>query len=99
MVKQADKDTRRNPLLPVFGLLLAAGLFAIAYFLSSTYIIHNRYVLSIMGAPSVKNAVIFAIGVWVILLAMAYFLVAVLVGKSPDAPIPLPPKKKSKSKQ
>ncbi len=91
MVKQSEKGKKRSPLLPVFGLLLAVGLFAIAYFLSSTYVVHIKYVSSIMGPPSVKNSLIFAVAIWLGLLAIVYFVVAILVGRDPDSAKALPP--------
>ncbi len=75
MVKKAEKENKRSPLLPVFALLLIVGLLAVAY---------------------VTYRIAFTIAIWVALLAISYFLVAVLVGKDPndtDA-IPLPPKTK-----
>ncbi len=102
MVKKAEVQKKRHPLTPVFGLLLACGLFAIAFFLSATVV---------MKLPSVVNAVPsgqkmlatvgFAVGIWVLFLALAFFLVAMLAGKDPEdaKQIPLPPKAKDLKKK
>ena len=105
MVKKAEKDTRRSPLLPVFGLLLAGGLLAAAYVITDQIVLKagnfvGGRVLAVIGQANTTYRIAFTIAIWVAMLAVAYFLVAVLAGKDPndaDA-IPLPPKvKKSKT--
>lgn len=101
MVKKAEKDTRRSPLLPIFGLFLAGGLLAAAYVVVDLVVLKTGNfiggkVLAVIGQPTPMYRIAFTIAIWVAMLAVAYFLVAVMVGKDPndkDA-IPLPPKNK-----
>ena len=39
MVKKAEKIRKRSPLLPVFGAIIAIGLFAVSYILSSQVVV------------------------------------------------------------
>jgi hypothetical protein len=67
MVKQAEKDTRKNPLLPIYGLIIAVGLFSAALLitllvtdseLSSTSAgLRAVYAKSGMGVPALTQAV------------------------------------------
>lgn len=101
MVKKAEKDTRRSPLLPIFGLLLAGGLLAVALVVTDQIVLKQGnfiggHVLAVIGQANTTYRIAFTVAIWVALLAISYFLVAVLVGKDPndkDA-IPLPPKVK-----
>jgi hypothetical protein len=80
MVKQAEKVRKRNPLLPVFGLLLAAGLFLVAYVVAGEVVK--------MPQVNMRNStaqIAFAFGIWLGLLAISFFLVAVLAGRDPDS--------------
>ncbi|MBX3085417.1 MAG: hypothetical protein KF716_27530 [Anaerolineae bacterium] len=88
MVKQAVKEKKRSPLVPVAGLLLALGLAVVAYFLTNLIIDQN-----FMGAGAALkstganyNISFFALAVilWLIMTAIGYFLVSLLVGKDPD---------------
>jgi hypothetical protein len=102
MVKQAEKDNKRSPLLPIFGLLMAGGLLAASYAITTLVVLKagnfvgNNVIKVIGDHPPAWYPIAFTIGIWVAMLAVAYFLVAVMVGKDPndkDA-IPLPPKGK-----
>jgi phosphotransferase system glucose/maltose/N-acetylglucosamine-specific IIC component len=102
MVKKAEKDNKRSPLLPIFGLLLAGGLLAASYAITTLVVLKagnfiSNSVIKVIGNNSPTSYTIaFTIAIWVALLAVAYFLVAVMIGKDPndkDA-IPLPPKNK-----
>ena|SRR5689334_18359225 len=105
MVKQAAKENKRSPLLPILGLLLAVGLLAIAYVLVDQVVLKTGnfiggHVLAVIGQSTTTYRIAFTVAIWVALLAVSYFLVAVLVGKDPndkDA-IPLPPKNQNKPK-
>lgn len=113
MVKQAEKIRKRNPLLPVFGLIVAIGLFVIAFSLVEPIrvFVAQKYPDSgfaqSLGTPKEfqltptfklpslpRLGVAFAI--WLILLAIAYTLVAVLAGRDPNSAknIQLPPRTK-----
>jgi hypothetical protein len=100
MVKKAENKQKRSPLTPIFGVLLAVGLFAVAYFITSAYIIHMPQVAQTIGANQTMGTIGLSIGIWVILLAIAFFLVAVMAGKDPESAttMPLPPKSKSVKK-
>jgi hypothetical protein len=93
MVKQAEKVRRRSPLLPVFGLLLAAGLFVLAYIVVDA-ITPIRKVIESSGSSAAR--LIFAGAIWLGLLAASVFLVAVLAGKDPESAqnIKLPPRER-----
>jgi uncharacterized BrkB/YihY/UPF0761 family membrane protein len=101
MVKKAEKENKRSPLLPVFALLLIVGLLAVAYVITDQVVLKTGNfiggkVLAVIGQANTTYRIAFTIAIWVALLAISYFLVAVLVGKDPndaDA-IPLPPKTK-----
>jgi|SRR5579871_2584768 len=102
MVKKAEVQKKRHPLTPVFGLLLAIGLFAIAYFLSAGPVWSMSAVHNAVGNANKPVAILgIAFGIWLLFLAVAYFLVAVLAGKDPEdaKQIPLPPKAKDMKKK
>ena len=102
MVKKAEVQRKRHPLTPVFGLLLAAGLFVVAYVLSDGVIMHLSYVKNAVDIGHKSMATIgFAVGIWVLFLAVAFFLVAMLAGKDPNdaKQIPLPPRAKDLKKK
>jgi len=102
MVKKAEVQRKRHPLTPVFGLLLAAGLFAVAYFLSATVVMKLPSVSSAVASDQRTLATIgFAVGIWVLFLAVAFFLVAMLAGKDPNdaKQMPLPPRAKDMKKK
>jgi|GraSoiStandDraft_16_1057320.scaffolds.fasta_scaffold1072654_2 hypothetical protein len=85
MVKKAEKIRKRNPLLPIFGMIVAIGLGAIAYIVSSEVILKMPQVRTVVGANTVMAKWAFAFVVWLVLLGVAYFLVAMAAGKDPDA--------------
>jgi hypothetical protein len=102
MVKKAEVEHKRNPLTPIFGLLLAVGLLAVAYVITDQVLLKSGnyiggHVLAVIGQVTTLYRVAFTVAIWVALLAVAYFLVAVMVGKDPNdsSTIPLPPKQKN----
>ena len=103
MVKKAETQRKRGALTPVFGLLLAVGLFAIAYVLSDGVVMHMPAVRATLVDNSTKGTatIAFAVGIWVIFLALGYFVVAILAGKDPEdaKQIPLPTKQKDLKKK
>jgi hypothetical protein len=99
MVKQAEKVRRHSPFLPVFGLLLAAGLFALAY-LAVDVIEPIRKAIANSGNSSIAR-ILFAGGIWLGLLAVSFFLVAALAGKDPESAqnVKLPPRERDLKKR
>ncbi len=91
MVKKAEVQRKRSPLLPVFGLILAVALFVIAYGLADLVIMRPEIYRQV--ASQLQTArIAFSVGIWLVLMAITFFLVALLVGKDPDKAPPLPPK-------
>jgi hypothetical protein len=104
MVKIADKEHKRSPLASIYGLFLAVGLYAIAFVITSEVLMKKvpqlrDAALSIAKPPI--GTIIVSFGVWFVLLAAAFFVVAILVGKDPTAgnQMPLPPKAKDLKKK
>lgn len=89
MVKKAEQIKKRNPMLPIFGVLTAIALAAIAWVISYYVVIKIPQIKNTMtGAmllPTGQGTLIFAFGIWLVLLAFTFFLVSILVGKDPDS--------------
>jgi hypothetical protein len=100
MVKKAEKLKKRSPWVPVFGLITAVALGAVAYVISAYVVIKMPQVKSVIAGMERQATIAFAVGIWLALLATAFFLVALIVGKDPESAkdIPLPPKAKDKPK-
>jgi hypothetical protein len=102
MVKQAEKDRKRNPLLPVFGLILAIGLFALAYFLvdPAVKLLNSVRHGAIPWPPPQDSATLetlaIAFALWLIFLIIVYTFVAIASGKDPNSAkgLQLPPRTK-----
>lgn len=92
MVKKAEVQRKRSPLLPVFGLILAIALFVIAYGLADLAIKKIPGVFAQVAGQLQTAQIAFSVGIWLVLMAIAFFLVALLSGKDPDKAPPLPPK-------
>ncbi|GEM_PF-983302 len=109
MVKQAEKRRQRSPLLPIFGLILAVGLFVLAYIAEDPLVsVVNQVAKQSITLPPPaaqltpkfvmpslgRLGVAFAI--WLILLALAYTFVAVIGGRDPESAkgMQLPPRTK-----
>lgn len=88
MVKQAVKEKKRNPWVPVGGLILALGLAVVAYFLTNLVLDQNLFGLgaALKSTGSNYNISVFALGLilWLIMTGIGYFLVSILVGSDPD---------------
>ncbi len=100
MVKKAEKIRKRHPLTPIAGIILAVALFAVSY-LAAGFVVVMPQVRRVIGNTSTSTAtILFAIGIWFLLLGIAFFLVSVLVGKDPHDvnSIPLPPRDVKKRK-
>ncbi len=102
MVKIAEKRQTRNPLLPIFGIIVAVGLAVAAWFGSDILIqAVPQLKASFSGGPSATTGhLAIAVGLWLALLALAYFLVAFLAGKDPESAkdLKLPERKIKKKK-
>lgn len=107
-IAREEKKKPRNPLAPIFGLILALGLAALAYFLAQLIIpevqqLRMVYVIETVAANGtkelfIKNEGILVVGglLWLLLLGTAYALVAILAGPSKrdlENKRKLPPKK------
>lgn len=105
MVKVAERRVKRSPLVPVFGLVIALGLAAIAI-LIVTIVIDSGSVqqLLIFKDPQAPNRVVAILGLafvlWLAMLGIAYLLVALLAGKDPDDArrLELPPREVDRKK-
>lgn len=104
MVKQAEKKVKKNPLNPVFGIIIAAGLFLVSYLIAGALIAPGGLqVLATLRTGPRAGLYQLLIGgaIWFVLLAVAFFVVAVLVGRDPDDAVkkmPLPPRDVKKKK-
>ncbi len=107
-IAREEKKKPRNPLAPIFGLILALALAALAYFLAQLIIpevqqLRMVYVIETIAANGtrelfIKNEGILVVGglLWLLLLGTAYALVAILAGPSKrdlENKRKLPPKK------
>ncbi len=102
MVKEAEKKKKQSPLLPVFGAILLVALLGVSYFVATTYILTMPQVRGVVGVPpSTMAKVCFTLIIWFILAGIAYFLVALVVGKDKTSAqsLPLPPKAKDLKKK
>jgi hypothetical protein len=100
MVKVAENKKKVNPLAGVYGLFLAIGLYAISYILCSEVILKIPAIKSNVGTLDVQSKLLFSVGLWIVLLGLSFFLVAILSGNDPEktSNIPLPPKGKDKKR-
>ena len=93
-------------ILPVFGLIIAVGLFAMAYGLVdpavrlANTLLAKAFSGGLPWPPPRDTATIetlaIAFGLWLVFLIIAYTLVAILSGKDPNSPkdIQMPPRTK-----
>jgi|SRR5579859_2974773 len=101
MVKESDKKTKKSSLTPAVGAILLVALLGVAYFIATTFVLPLPQVRAVVGVPpSTLARVAFTLIVWFLLAGIAYFLVALLVGKDKTntQALPLPPRKKDMKK-
>src|SRR5260370_15655716 len=101
MVKEADKRAKKSALTPAIGAILLVALLGVAYFIATTFLLPLPQVKAVVGVPpSTLARVAFTLIVWFLLAGIAYFLVAMLVGKDKtnSQSLPLPPRQKDKKK-
>jgi hypothetical protein len=103
MVKQAERQVKRSPLLPIFGLIIAIGLGVVAWFGSDLLIQAVPQLKSNFGGVGQQanvGHIAIAIGLWLAMLALAFFLVALLTGKDPESAkgMKLPPREVKKKR-
>ena len=100
MVKKAEDVKKRGVLVPIFGLITAVGLFGIAYYFSYNYIVKMDAIKGKLPGAMITatgtGTLVFAVGIWLVFLAIAFFVVSLLVGKDPDdaRQVKLPPREK-----
>lgn len=105
MVKQAERRAKPSPLVPVFGLIMAVGLAAIAI-LIVTMVIDSGSIqqLQVFKDPAAPNRVVAILGLafvlWLAMLGIAYLLVALFAGKDPEDArrLELPPREVDRKK-
>ena len=88
-IRQADHTRKRNPLLPVFGLLIAITVFIFSYAIEEPFIklIQSKFPqagIAQSAEPFGTTRMLFTFGIWLVLLVIFSLLVAILSGRSPD---------------
>lgn len=89
MVKQAEKKVKRNPLLPIFAIVLAVGFLVFGVIIANGLITGEigkiQELMKFRSSPN-KNVAIagIAFAIWLTLMAIMYFVVALLAGKDPN---------------
>jgi hypothetical protein len=102
MVKQAEKIRKRNPFLPVIGLLIGGGLAVVAALLIEPLLtLLPELRTALLSTGSNYNYMRFAIGgvLWLVLCGIAYFLVAVLAGNDPSSAKNMPMRPRNAKKR
>jgi hypothetical protein len=82
---QTQKKKRRNPLLPVFGLVLALIFAGFSYVLMP--IVRNFLVsrgVSLGGVAPATLDILIGVVIWLVLFGIAMLIVAILTGRSAD---------------
>jgi hypothetical protein len=105
MVKQAEKKVKKNPLTPIFGIIIAVGLGFVCYVIADFLLGRNSPIAQLKALafnPSVGTyKALIAGALWFVMIAALFFLSAVAAGKHPDDAIkrmPLPPRTTKKNK-
>lgn len=114
-IKQAEKRRQRSPLLPIYGILIAVCLYIVAFALEHPMADLIRKIAPQAGfviplpdiqftptfVPPNSEQWLIAIPIWAVLLAFAYFLVAMLSGRDPDSAknLRLPPRTKDEKRK
>jgi len=113
VIKQAATRRKRSPLLPIYGLIIFICLYLVAYALENplvTLINRVRPGFSLAG-PDVQftptfvmpstDRLLFAVPIWIVFLALAYFLVAALSGRNPNSgkDLQMPPRTKEERRR
>ena len=85
VIVQNKKKRRRNPLLPVFGAVLALVFAGFSYLLVPT--VHNFLVskgVSFGGMAPATLDLLIGVAIWLVLFGIAMLFVAILTGRSND---------------
>lgn len=101
MSVQYKPPKRVNPLLPIFGLVLAIALAILAFILSEPLVRSVPQLRDIKAGIRVGGELItwgrllIAGGLWAVAMTISYLLVAILVGRDPTdtSKMKLPPRK------
>lgn len=112
-IVQSEKRRKRSPLLPIYGLIIIICLYIVAYALENPLVaLINKFRpgFSLQGndiqftpafvMPS-SDHLLFAVPIWIVFLAFAYFLVAMMTGRDPNnaKDIQLPPRTKEEKRR
>lgn len=93
-ITKEEKKKPRNPLAPIFGLILAVGFAVVAYFTAQLIIpevqqLRLLYVIETTNASGgreilIKNEGLLIVGglLWIVMLGVVYMLVAIIAGPS-----------------
>jgi H+/Cl- antiporter ClcA len=88
-IKVVEKTRKRNPLLPVLGLLIAITLAVFSYAVEEPFIklLQSRFPnagLTQSADPFSLTRIGFTLAIWIFLLVIFSIIVAIAGGKSPD---------------
>lgn len=96
MVKQAEKKVKKSPLVPIFGLIIGGGLGLVAFIIMDPLLkSFPEFESALYAMPNYWFARFLVwLGIWLPMLLIAYFLVAILAGRDPNSPkyLPMPPR-------
>ena len=89
-IRQAERVRRRNPLLPVFGILIAITLMIFSYAVEEPFIklIQTKFPqagIAQSADPFSTTRMLFTFGIWLVLIVIFSLVVAILGGRSPDS--------------
>jgi hypothetical protein len=113
-IVQSEKRRKRSALTPIYGLIVVLCLYVVAYALESPVIaLINKLKPGLnfqLKPPDISfspftmpssDHLLFAIPIWIVFLALAYFLVAILSGRSPNTgkDIIMPPRTKEEKRR
>jgi hypothetical protein len=112
-IKKVEKRRKRSALMPIYGLIIFICLYVVAYALENplvTLINRVKPGFSLAG-PDVQftptfvmpstDRLLFAVPLWIVFLALAYFLVAMLTGRDPNSgkDLQMPPRTKEERRR
>ncbi len=90
MVKRAEYKRQRNPLLPIFGAILAVGFGVVAYFLVPPVQGYLKALgISFGTLNKLTSDLLVGVVLWLLMFGASMFLVALATGKHPDEALAL----------
>lgn len=97
MVKQAEKIVKKSPLLPIYGLIIGLGLAVAAWLLVQVLEKWKPAQPLYAAAATLSNQtfgkLMIAFAIWLVLIGIAYLVVAVMTGRDPYQAEKLPPRR------